>query len=79
MKAMLDPRMVAASIHGLALSVHGTSPPPDRITASSQGALMETMDAIQGVFGPKIDAEEVVRRVDRHGKAVTGKARAIGP
>jgi hypothetical protein len=47
--------MVAASIHGLALSPQGTSAPPDRNTASSQGALMETMDAIQGGFGPKTD------------------------
>jgi len=53
--------MVAVRIHGLALSAHGTSPPPDRNTASSQGALMETMDAIQGAFGPEIDAEEAVR------------------
>lgn len=66
--------MVAASIHGLALSPQGTSAPPDRNTASSQGGLMETMDAIPGEFGPKIDhqavsncwwglAEEVGRRV----------------
>jgi hypothetical protein len=49
--------MVAASIHGLALSLQGTSAPPDRNTASSQGGLMETMDAIQGGFGPKTDPE----------------------
>jgi hypothetical protein len=51
--------MVAASIHGLALSTQGTSAPPDRNTASSQGALMETMDAIQGGFGPRIDHQAV--------------------
>jgi hypothetical protein len=61
MNAMLEPRMVAVSIHGLALSAHGTSLPADRNTTSSQGALMETMDAVQGTFGPKIDAEEVVQ------------------
>jgi hypothetical protein len=55
MNAMLEPRMVAARTHGLAFSPHGTSLPPERNTISSQGALMEIMDAIRGVFGPKID------------------------
>ena len=55
--------MVAASIHGLALSAQGTSAPPDRNTASSQGALMETMDAIQGGFGPETDPEWLLEKV----------------
>jgi hypothetical protein len=45
MKAMLEPRMVAASIQPLASALHGTSTSTDRITASSQGGLMEAMDA----------------------------------
>src|SRR5580700_1952041 len=55
MNAMLEPRIVAVRIQGLVLSPHGTSLPPDRSTASSQGALMETMDAFQATSGPKID------------------------
>lgn len=54
--------MVAASIHGLALSSQRTSAPPDRNTASSQGALMETMDAIQGAFGPKTDPQWLLEK-----------------
>ena len=52
--------MVATSIHGLALSSQATSPPPDRNTASSQGALMEIMDAIRRAFGPKIDPQQLL-------------------
>jgi len=48
--------MVAVSIHGLALSAHGTSLPRDRSTASSQGVLMKTMDAIQSALGPEDQA-----------------------
>jgi hypothetical protein len=40
MKAMLDPRMVAASIQVLACGSQGTPAPADRTTASSQGVLM---------------------------------------
>jgi hypothetical protein len=40
MKAMLEPKMVAASIHVLASFVHGTAVSAVLITASSQGALM---------------------------------------
>jgi hypothetical protein len=47
MKAMLEPRIVAASIHDLDFVTHGTAAPVDRIAASSQGILMETMDAAQ--------------------------------
>ena len=53
MNAMLEPRIVAVRIHGLVPSPHGTSLPPDRSTASSQGALMDTMDAIKDALGPK--------------------------
>jgi hypothetical protein len=52
---MLEPRIVAVRIHGLILSAQGTSLLPERSTASSQGALIETMDAIQDALGPKID------------------------
>jgi hypothetical protein len=43
--------MVAASIQVLVSAPHGTPAPADRITASSQGVLMEVMDAIQGALG----------------------------
>src|ERR1700690_3508543 len=45
MKARLDPRMVAASTQRLAAAVHGTPPFADLTTASSQGALMQALDA----------------------------------
>ena len=70
--------MDAVSIHGLALSAHGTSLPPDRNTTSSQGALMETMDAVQGTFGPQDRCRKSGSAADRYGKTVAGKARAIG-
>jgi len=41
MKAMLDPRMVAASIQILACGLQGTPDLVDRTTASSQGVLMK--------------------------------------
>jgi hypothetical protein len=44
MNAMLEPRIVAASTHGLALSAHGESEVPDRITASSHGCLMINLE-----------------------------------
>jgi len=37
--------MVAASIHVFASAAHGAPTSPDRITASSQGGLMDAMDA----------------------------------
>src|SRR5260370_31144502 len=43
MKAMLEPRIVAASIQSRAPS-QGTRALPDRITASSQGGLMAAID-----------------------------------
>jgi hypothetical protein len=60
MNAMLEPRIVAVRIHGLVLSPHGASLPPDRSTASSQGALMETMDAFEAASGPKIDPQKAI-------------------
>jgi hypothetical protein len=45
MNAMLDPRMVAASTHGLDLSAHGAPELPDRSAASSQGCFMHSLDA----------------------------------
>ena len=39
--------MVAMRIHTLASGLHGTPALADRRTASSQGVLMEAMDAIQ--------------------------------
>jgi hypothetical protein len=41
MKAMLDPRMVAASIQILACGSQRTPAPADRTTASSLGVLMK--------------------------------------
>jgi hypothetical protein len=45
MKAMLDPMMVAASIHVWVLAAHEASTSRERMTASSQGGLMGAMDA----------------------------------
>ncbi len=45
--------MVAASIQFLDSGPHGTAALPDRATASSQGILMEVMDAAQGKLGPE--------------------------
>jgi hypothetical protein len=41
MKAMLEPRMVTVSIQALAFVPLGTPATPDRMTASSQGVLIE--------------------------------------
>jgi hypothetical protein len=46
MKARLEPRMVAASIQSLASALQGTSTRIDRIAVSSQGVLMDGMDAL---------------------------------
>jgi len=45
MKAMLEPRIVATSTHGLDFSAHGAPKVPDRIVASSHGCLMFILDA----------------------------------
>jgi hypothetical protein len=45
MNAMLEPRIVAARIHGFDLSAHGPASVPDRITASSHGCLILNVDA----------------------------------
>jgi hypothetical protein len=42
---MLEPRIVAASTHGLDLSAHGAPSIPDWITASSHGCLILNLDA----------------------------------
>src|SRR5579862_2744210 len=60
MNAILEPRMVAESIQDLALSPHGTSPALECRTASSQGALMQTMDAGEAALGSKIHALFVI-------------------
>ena len=43
MKTMLDPRIVAARIHGPSRRSHGAAGGPARMTASSQGGLMATV------------------------------------
>ena len=53
MKAKLEPRIVAAKIHVLAPAVHGVPEPPEEIMASSQGGLMDAMDAVSYEFGSK--------------------------
>lgn len=71
--------MVAVSIHGLASSPHGTSATPDRNTASSQGALIENMDAIQGALGPKIGPAQAVGIIAiRNSSGPGSKFRQIG-
>jgi hypothetical protein len=45
MKAMLEPRMVAANTHGRDSLLQGERSPLDRITASSQGCFMQDVDA----------------------------------
>jgi hypothetical protein len=46
MKAMLEARMVAASIQVLAPGPHGADASPDPMTDSSQGVFIDPMDAI---------------------------------
>jgi hypothetical protein len=41
MKAILEPRMVTARIHGSALFTHGAVAVPDWIAVSSQGAFIK--------------------------------------
>jgi hypothetical protein len=45
MNAMLEPRIVAASIQGFDVLAHGSPESADRSTASSQGCLMHSLDA----------------------------------
>jgi len=47
MKAMLEPRIVAARIQRPTCFVHGTSALIDRITASSHADFIEVMDALR--------------------------------
>jgi hypothetical protein len=62
MKAMVDPRMVAASTQDLAFCAHGTVAAVDCATASSQGVLILAMSVLHSVSGaqdyepmPRID------------------------
>jgi hypothetical protein len=50
MKAMLEPRIVAARIQRLARVAHGTSVFAERIAASSQGGFIEGVDALRVVW-----------------------------
>src|SRR5713226_6052859 len=50
-KAMLEPRIVAASIQRPACAAHGTSAFTDRTTASSHGGFMKAMDAFSSGLG----------------------------
>src|SRR5579863_2690159 len=54
MNAMLEPRIVAARTHGFALSSHPPPRLPDRKVTTSQGVLIETMDAIPGGLAQNI-------------------------
>src|SRR5258708_39556341 len=67
MKAMLEPRIVAASIQSLACSAHGTRTLTERIMASSQGGLRAAIDAsvattFQAQGGPSCQALPRLRR-----------------
>ena len=50
--------MVAARIQGPVSALHGICALPDRITASSQGTLMQVMDVIECAFASEDGAEE---------------------
>src|SRR5205807_6774695 len=53
MKAMLEPRMVAANIQVLELVELGGAALSDRTTSASEDVLIEGMDAFQQAPGPK--------------------------
>jgi hypothetical protein len=55
MKAMLEPIMVAASIHVLDSAVHGDATAADWITPSSQGAFMDAMDASREEYASEVN------------------------
>jgi len=65
MKAMLEPMMVAASIHVLAAAPHGAALLPDRITASSQGDLIDAMDASCSGYGSEDAVNDRINSVER--------------
>ena len=52
--------MVAIRIQIRDSAAHGTSVLADRMTASSQGALMKAMDAIEGALAPKVDRADAI-------------------
>ena len=70
MKAMLEPRMVAASIQVLASAAQGTAALADCITASSQGVLMLTMSFFYfapGAQGPALSTSLFFRNGPKPG------------
>src|SRR5208283_383731 len=73
MKARLEPIMVAASTQFLAPAAQGDATSPDRITASSQGGLMQPMDA--GDFHlDSTESKEKFGLPDCQQEAVSGEA-----
>src|SRR5579862_797175 len=54
MNAMLEARMVAARIQGLACAVEGAPTIPNRIAASSHGGFMKDVDALSSRQGSEI-------------------------
>src|SRR5260370_41513268 len=61
MKAMLEPRIVATSIHILALAAHGTPAPAVRIPTSSQDVLMKSMDDRKSELGSQAQHDPNVK------------------
>jgi hypothetical protein len=57
MKAMLEPRMVAASIQLLAAVGHGTTEEADGVTGLSQGILMSGYGCRSNVAGSKLEKQ----------------------
>jgi len=57
---MLEPRIVAARIHGLASTPHGRRTLTDRITASSLGGLMDAL-MNSSPFPPGISASDMMK------------------
>src|SRR5579864_1480067 len=64
MKAMLEPRIVAASTHGRDFSAHGADKAPARITASSHGCFILDPD----VYGSPADWRSVASYIDNIGE-----------
>src|SRR5216684_448821 len=61
MKAMLEPRIVATSIHVLALAAHGTPASVVRFTTSSHGVLMKAMDDTKSELGSQARHDRSVK------------------
>ena len=63
MKAMPEPRIVAARIQRLACAVHGTSAFVERITASSHGGFMAVIDSFEWIrIGPCVKNTSVPQK-----------------